>query len=698
MRVSRFTVLIVILLIKSLIFNNVYSQAGPEIRKSNFKTVKDGFKVAWDHVKEGDAYFSEMGKSYLDAYGEYKKALMYNSNNAALNYKTGVAAFYSGKRDEAAPYFLKAWELDNHIAEDVLLLAGRALAFQGKFDEAVEKLEAFKNTTDPKNKVAADLADRYISECRAAKELTKDTLRIEIMNAGVNINSGYDDYSIVFSPSGSRIYFGSRRPIHQKTENRYSDIKPDENIFMSDYREGGWSTSTPAVNTLNTEYCEVPLYLNKSEDRLFIYAGYLGNGDILVSSLKKGKWKKPEKEQIGITSNLPETSISFSPSGEEAAFIRDSDKKGFGGKDIYIVKKTDNRKWSKPVNAGITVNSRYDEESVMYSGGGDTLWFSSAGHNTMGGFDIFYSVRSTDGSWGPAVNAGFPVNTPWNELFYTPVPGKDSLFYFVSDRSGGIGGLDIYSARILPPPVVIEPKPEPAPPPPPPAPVIVRDTVIIIKEIIQAPQPADPSVYLTGRISDSETGESVMARIEIIDFETDALVTTTASSDIDGNYRVRLPEKKTYIVNIRATGFLSDMKKISVGSDYKKDFIQLDVPLIKVKVGKKVVLNNIFFELGKAVLTKESFEELNKLAGIMNDNPTMKIEISGHTDNTGSAVINARLSTERARAVMDYLVNKGIDKSRMTYMGYGSDQPVADNATPEGRARNRRVEFKILEM
>ncbi|HPC99233.1 MAG TPA: OmpA family protein, partial [Bacteroidales bacterium] len=208
----------------------------------------------------------------------------------------------------------------------------------------------------------------------------------------------------------------------------------------------------------------------------------------------------------------------------------------------------------------------------------------------------------------------------------------------------------------------------------------------------------DLSVYLTGRISDSETGESVMARIEVIDFETDAVVSTTASSDIDGTYRVKLPEKKVYIVNVRATGFLSDMKKITVGADYKKDFVQLDVPLVKVKVGKKVVLNNIFFELGKAVLTRDSFEELDKLAGIMNDNPTMKIEISGHTDNTGSAVINARLSTERARAVVDYLVAKGIDKSRMTYMGYGPDQPVADNATAEGRARNRRVEFKILEM
>lgn len=695
MRVPGLAFFTFIFVVKSL---GIYSQDGPEIRKSSFKTVKDGFRVAWDHVREGDGYYSEKGKSFQNAYDEYKKAYMYNGNDAALNYKTGVAAFYSGNRHEAAPYLIKAWELDNNISEDVLLLAGRALAYQGKFDEAVEKLEAFKSTIGQKYKTAGELADRYISECKAARELTKDTLGIEITNAGPGINSDYDDYSIVLSPSGSRMYFGSRRPLHPNSEKRYQDIKPDENIFVSDFLNGSWSAATPAGAGLNTELCEVPLYLSRAEDRLFIYAGYQGEGDIMVSALKKGKWKKPEKEQLGITSALPETSISFCPSGEEAAFIRASGKKGNGGKDIFIIKKIDNRKWTKPVNAGITVNSRYDEESVMYSKGGDTLWFSSAGHNTMGGFDIFYSVRSTDGTWGPAVNAGYPINTPWNELFYVPAPGDDSLFYFVSDRNGGLGGLDIYSARLLPPPVVIEPEPEPEHQPAPSPPVVVRDTVIIIKEVIQAPPPADLSVYLTGRISDSETGESVMARIEVIDFETDAVVSTTASSDIDGTYRVKLPEKKVYIVNVRATGFLSDMKKITVGADYKKDFVQLDVPLVKVKVGKKVVLNNIFFELGKAVLTRDSFEELDKLAGIMNDNPTMKIEISGHTDNTGSAVINARLSTERARAVVDYLVAKGIDKSRMTYMGYGPDQPVADNATAEGRARNRRVEFKILEM
>jgi outer membrane protein OmpA-like peptidoglycan-associated protein len=140
------------------------------------------------------------------------------------------------------------------------------------------------------------------------------------------------------------------------------------------------------------------------------------------------------------------------------------------------------------------------------------------------------------------------------------------------------------------------------------------------------------------------------------------------------------------------------MRRINVTDYTSKDYITMNIALNKVKVGKKIILNNIFFELGKAVLTAQSYDELDRLILILKDNSEMKIEISGHTDSSGSQAINARLSTERAKAVVDYLTRNGIDASRLTYKGYGSSQPVADNSTKEGRARNRRVEFKILEL
>jgi outer membrane protein OmpA-like peptidoglycan-associated protein len=227
--------------------------------------------------------------------------------------------------------------------------------------------------------------------------------------------------------------------------------------------------------------------------------------------------------------------------------------------------------------------------------------------------------------------------------------------------------------------------------------------VVVIREIVQAPPvviqepPKETGLYLIGKITDSESGAPILARIDIIDFSTDAVIGTTASSDADGSYRIKLPAKKTYVVDFRAAGFLSDMKRIAITESYTSEAYNLDMTLIKVNVGRKVVLNNILFETGKSILTTSSYAELDRLEGILQDNPQMKIEISGHTDKTGSEPVNFRLSTERAKAVVDYLVKKGIDSGRMEYKGYGSLQPVADNATADGRTKNRRVEFKILE-
>jgi outer membrane protein OmpA-like peptidoglycan-associated protein len=234
--------------------------------------------------------------------------------------------------------------------------------------------------------------------------------------------------------------------------------------------------------------------------------------------------------------------------------------------------------------------------------------------------------------------------------------------------------------------------------------VIVRDTIVVIKEIPRAVQPVvQPEIpkelilYLIGKITDSETKEPVLSRIEVFDLSTDQVITTTASSDVDGTYRVRLPAKKSYMVSLRASGFLSDMKRVAIPDSYAEEFYTLDIPMTKFKVGKKVVLNNILIEPAKAVLTTGSYTELDKLLQALQDNPRMKIEVSGHTDNTGNPVINAKLSSDRAKAVVDYLAKKGIDRARLSYQGFGSEQPVADNSTAAGRTKNRRVEFKIVQ-
>jgi outer membrane protein OmpA-like peptidoglycan-associated protein len=189
----------------------------------------------------------------------------------------------------------------------------------------------------------------------------------------------------------------------------------------------------------------------------------------------------------------------------------------------------------------------------------------------------------------------------------------------------------------------------------------------------------------------------VLAKIDVIDITSNQVVATTASSDVDGTYRIKLPDKKPYLIDLRATGFLSDMKRINIPVNFNSDFYSLDATLTKVKVGEKVVLNNILFETGKSTLTAGSYTELGRLLVFMQDNPRVRLEISGHTDKTGSEPVNFKLSGSRAKAVVDFLISKGIESSRLEYRGFGSLQPVADNATAAGRAQNRRVEFKILE-
>lgn len=699
-----FKSLIILLIFSPMV---VDAQTDVSIRKREFKADKQGYKEAWKHVKDGDDYFRIGGVWYSFAYDEYIKALVYNNSNPELNYKTGVSALLSDNKEEAAGFLLKAFEVRPDVTDDILFYAGRALHYAGRYTDAIEKLNAFTGSASKKDKKDVAMAKNIAEQCNNAIIITQDTLRIKIENAGANINSNADDYSEIFTADGNIIYFGSRRQI-PRSGKRYDDTKFDENIFVSNIINGTWSQALPAGKNLVTKYCETPLYIDPLRTRLFIYAGYENGGDVkMVTTNKKGEWRAPVALPYPINSNGSETSFIFSPSGNEIYFVTDSRKDNAGGKDIYFIKRMSERKWSKPQNAGPKINTVYDEESVRFSRTGDTLFFSSKGHNSIGGFDIFYCVKDPVGEWDSVRNYGYPVNSPWDEMFFYPAPAEDSTFYFVSNRSGGIGGLDIYSGKLLPPePVVVVLPPPPPPPPPVKDTIIIRDTVVVVKEVappppvapVVLPEPVkETGLYLVGKISDSESGEPVMAKMDIVDLKTDSVLITSASSDIDGSYRIKLPEKKSYKLELRASGFLSDMKRIDVPANWMKDTYNLNIDLIKVKVGKKVVLNNILFETGKSILTSGSYAELDRLLNIMKENAEMKIEISGHTDKTGSEPINFKLSEDRAKAVVEYLVQKGIDKTRMEYKGFGSLQPVTENTTPQGRAKNRRVEFKILE-
>ncbi len=689
-----FHYLVVIFFISSSLAD---AQTDVKISKKEFRNGKTGFEAAWTSVTAGDQFYKEKGIGYGNAFDAYLKATQYNSMNPELNYRTGISALFSDNKEKAAKYFQKVLEVNPGLTEDLLFFTGRALQYTGRYGEAIEKYNNYISSAGKKQSANVSAAKRHIEESISADNIVKDTLSIEIKNIGSGINSSADEYSGLLTSDGNTMFFASRRELDKSST--LNDNRFDENIFFSTKVNGSWGIAASPGRNLTTKYCETPVYINSAGDELYIYAGYENGGDIKVSDKRKGDWKRPKPIPFNINTGGLETSFIISPAGDEVWFVTDGRKDGLGGRDIYMIRKISEKRWSKPVNAGPSFNTSYDEESIKFSNGGDTLWFASKGHNSIGGFDIFYCVKDNNGTWTSAVNLGYPINTPWDEIFFFPVKGNDSLFYFASNRPESMGGLDIFEGRILPPEPVVT-----LPPPPKPDTVVVRDTIILVKEIVQAPPapvlqepPKETGLYLIGKTTDSETGGPVMAKIEIIDFSTDAIIASTASSDVDGSYRVKLPAKKTYMVDFRAAGFLSDMKRIDINESYSGEAYNLDLPMIKVKVGKKVVLNNILFETGKSVLTQSSFTELERLVSILQENATMKIEISGHTDKTGSEQLNFKLSEARAKAVVDYLIQKGIGQARLEYKGFGSLQPIADNATAEGRSKNRRVEFKILE-
>lgn len=687
-----------LLILAALVGQFSMAQQDVKIVKSEFRTDKPGFDAAWKSAGRGDKLYADGIKNYPEAIMEYSSAHAYNPDNPELNYKLGVCYLFTSGRDKSLEYFLKAIELRPDVASDILILAGRAYQYNGNFIEAVSKYTEYLELEDKKDPRLVALVQRYIDEGNAGMQVSGDTARIEVLNAGESVNSPFDDYSPVLSGDGLKLYFASRRPLDGKQSGSYDDGLPDENILFSGFSDQKWLFALPLEGKINTAFCEAPLVLSPEGTRMYLYAGYTGEGDIMTSDLKKGVWQKPKPETSGINSLYAETSVAISPKGDEMVFVSSRNRSSAGGKDIYLIRKVTEKRWGKPVNLAV-LNSPMDEEAVRYSKGGDTLWFSSRGHGSMGGFDIFYSVRQEDGNWGAPANAGIPFNSVYDDLYFIPAPHSDSLFFMVSNRSGGFGGMDIYTARILPSEPEPEPEPEPVQEVVVPEPQKIVDTVFVVREVVKEVPPvvADPEFFIEGRILDSADETPVVARIDIIDPESYQVVASLISAESDGGFRVNVKKPKNYMMEISSNGYLSDMRRVEIPAGYEGKTYFSNFYLNKITVGKRVVLNNIFFETGKAVLTPASFAELDKLTGIMNDNATMKIEISGHTDNTGSETVNLRLSLERANAVASYLFSKGIDRIRIETRGIGPAQPIESNETAAGRAANRRVEFKILE-
>jgi flagellar motor protein MotB len=661
-----------------------------KVSRQQFKiTDKEGFEEAWEHVRVGEKLYSEGKGTFRAAREHYLSAYNYNNENAELNYKLGICYLFTDQKHEAVNYLRKAYVLNNKVTPDIKYMLGRACQVILEFDQAISHYSDYLGSLPPKiAAVSGKTIDRLIEECQNGKILIKDPVRVVITGLSEKVNSPYDDYYSIFNPDNTSLFFTSRRQHSEKAKRSPYDNKFYEGVYVSANKDGEWEQAVGLGKPIsNPGHNTAAVGLSPDGNNLFLYLGHQHGGDLYVSQMKNNKWSGP-KTMSRFNSKYRETSMCVNKENNELYFISSNEKEGFGGKDIYMSRRNAASKWEDPVNIGRIVNSAYDEEGVSLSADGRTLYFSSKGFNSMGGYDIFKSVKNEVNEWTPPVNLGYPINTPDDELFYSTDEGG-KYAYFSANRLGSVGGMDIFRVFYL------GSEKE----------MIMAYEDILIAGMMEtkktgfmiAPEmlSMDTSYILTGKVYDIDSKEGVQAKIDFIDMEQSKVVATTITGDT-GAYKAILLEPKNYGVEIVAKDYLLFLDAVDISGKSPTDEIIYDFGVQKVEVGAKVVLENIFFESGKAILKPESFPQLDQVIKFMESNESLRMEISGHTDNVGSLKTNTSISQKRAEAVVTYLVEHGIDASRLDAKGYAFSQPLESNDTPEGRAKNRRVEFKIL--
>jgi outer membrane protein OmpA-like peptidoglycan-associated protein len=488
------------------------------------------------------------------------------------------------------------------------------------------------------------------------------SMKIVIQNAGSEINSPFADFAPVISADGLTLIFTSRRPVTEQELKRNKTAK--ERIFISHYdaQSGRWSKAVPMGKSINAEgRNNSAIALSGDGQRLLLFRDDdKGNGDLYESELRGTEWSEARKLPFPINSPFHESSATLSPFGNILYFVSNR-KGGTGGRDIWIAFQSADGSWNKVTNAGNVLNTALDEEGIFLHADGQTLYFSSKGHNSRGGYDIFRSVYA-GGKWSVPEPLPDPLNTTGNDIFFV-LDASATRGYYASSRQGGWGEEDIYLISFLP----------------------SGETTLTPKLTL-----------LKGMVYDEETRQPLEALIEITDNTENQLISTVTSNSATGKYLVSLPSGSNYGINVSARDYLFYSLNIHFPDTASYREKTVDIGLKKIKAGSTVVLNNIFFDFDKATLRPESRAELNRLAALLKEYPDMRIELSSHTDNRGSEQYNIRLSQARAQAVFDYLVSSGIEPHRLIPKGYGESTPISSNETEEGRQRNRRTEFKIL--
>lgn len=535
---------------------------------------------------------------------------------------------------------------------------------QGMYAEARKHFAMAKELDrDPQRK---QRAIKGMANADFAEHAVKQPVPFEPINLGAGVNTKEPEYFPCVTVDDSTLMFTRLIPDER------SSYGKQEDFFVSHRTaDGAWGTARPitSVNTVDNEGAGTLT----PDGRFIVFTkcagmdGTYGKGvkgmgscDLFISRRMGDRWTKPENLGPPVNTANWESQPSMGSDGRTLYFIRAT--KGAGGQknmDIYVTRLGDEGAFGTPERLGDNVNTPGQEESVQIHPDGKTLYFSSDGHPGMGGLDIYMSRMQEDGTWGQALNLGYPINTGGDENSLL-VSADGRLAYFASDREGGFGELDLYSFELYP-----------------------------------EARPMAVS-YIRGKVTDKATGKPLEADVELFGLANGKLATAAYSDPVTGEFLVCLPRGFDYALNASAEGYLFFSKNYSVAQSETAKPLDLDVRLERIEKGGKIELRNIFFETASYALLPTSTVELDKLVKLMKTNVEMRIEVGGHTDNVGKDAANQVLSEQRANAVRDFLMDHGIAGDRIVAKGYGATTPVATNDTDEGRALNRRTEVTVL--
>ena len=550
-------------------------------------------------------------------------------------------------------FFEKAFSLDSVYTSDYYLPYSISLAGCGRFDDALKAVNTF--LLNPK------LNDRSIK----AGEFRKKTYQFAIdyakshpdkdyvfapQNLGDSINTVDQEYFPSLTIDGKKLIFTRR-------------ANGKETFYESDLDSGKWRKAFPLIGKINSPDFNVGAQNISQDGKWLLFTGCnfpdgFGSCDLYISYLTKNGWSEPQNLGRNVNSEFWESTPSLSPDKKDLYFSS-SRLGGYGGEDIWVCHRNDKGDWSQPENLGPDINTAGDESTPFIHADNQTLYFNS---NGLPGYseksDLFVTRKLPNGKWSTPENLGYPINTIDDEgSMIVTADGKTA--YYASDRKSSKGGLDIYTFQL-------------------------RKDLRPLK-----------TLWAKGKVYDIKTNAGLPSTVILTDLNTRQIV-SKLQTDEDGNYLITLPVGKDYAFNVHRKGYLFYSENYDMSGTAPDSVFTADIPMEPIEANAKVILKNVFFDTKKTDLKPESITELDNVVRLMNENPNMKIQIRGYTDNVGKPADNLILSQGRAVSVVNYLLNKGVKNERLSYKGFGETNPIATNDTEQGKALNRRTELSVV--